>query len=110
MRQPALLAQPVVVARLQVRNGVLREEFRRDAAACGFFGHCLGAVLAEFGSIALFVFRPGAAHAVKAVNLVDCQERLDAAQRAHLLKGNFQRVCNSRKADGSRFGLGQGQF
>ena len=110
MRQPALLAQPVVVARLQVRNGVLREEFRRDAAERGFFGHRLGAVLAEFRSIALFVFGPGAAHAVKAVNLVDCQECLDAAQRAHLLKGNFQRVCNSRKADGSRFGLRQGQF
>ena len=109
MGQPSLLSQPVVVACLQVRNGMPGEELGPHPAAGSFLGHGLGAVLAELRGIAFFVFRPGTAHAVESVDLVDRHERLDAAQRAHLLQGNFQRVGHGGDADGLGFGFADSQ-
>ena len=107
---PALLAQPEVIAGLELGNGVLGEELRGDPATGGFLGHCLGAVLAELCRIALLMLRPGASHAVEPVQLVHRQQGLDAAQRPHLFQRNFQGVGNSGDAHGLGLGFGDGQL
>jgi hypothetical protein len=108
--QPALLAQPVVVPRFQVLDGVSGKELGGDTAAGALLGHRLRAVFAELGGVALFVFGPCAAHAVEPVDLVDCQQRLDTAQRTHLLEGDLQRVHHRGDSDGFGLGFGDGQL
>ena len=51
LRDPALIAQPLLGVRGQFGDGILGEEVGADAFVGGFPSDGLGAVLAEFGGV-----------------------------------------------------------
>jgi hypothetical protein len=107
--EPALVAQPVLGLSRQLGDGMLRPELRPHGPQGVLFGHSFGAVLAEFGCLALLVrLRPRTARAVKTAALVEPQQRLRRAGHAGLRHGAFQRHHHGFDAGG--FGLGLVDF
>ena len=72
---PALLPQPVLAVLVEVVDAVAGEELRGRAFCRGFFGDSLGAVFTELGRAPLsgVRIRPGTAHAVEAVGLIELE-------------------------------------
>src|SRR6185312_15698272 len=83
---------------------------------CGFPGHRLGAVLAEFEGLAVVGVRPGAAGAVETVLLVHLHDRLAGACHTHGRHGRLHGVHDAGNTGspvlgaGTDFQVGLGRF
>ena len=88
MREPPLLAEPVIALSGKLRHAVAGKELRRRARRRTLLGDRLDAVLAELeGAAAVVRVRPGAARTVVALELVELPQELRAAQRPGLPGG-----------------------
>ncbi|MCO5588369.1 hypothetical protein L7F22_042324 [Adiantum nelumboides] len=102
MGDPALLAQPVLRALVELGDAVAGEELRGRAVAGRLLGDRLRAVLTELGHRAVpgVGVRPGAAGAVEALGLVQLQQRARGAGRSHPLQRPLHRHRDGRRPDG----------
>ena len=93
MSDAPLLPQPVFGAPGQILDAVCGEELRSCPVRGALLGHSLGTVLAELGGVAMarVGVRPGAAHAIEALGLVQFEQRLGGPDRPHVAEGAFHR-------------------
>ncbi|MCY1223376.1 hypothetical protein D9M72_354990 [compost metagenome] len=98
--QPSLHPEPVFGHPPQFADRVLRPEFRGDKHRGGLPRDSFGTVLAELERLAVAGVRPRATHAVEAVLLVQCQQRLEGPLDAHLLNGGLHGVVDAGKTRG----------
>ncbi len=104
MRQPALLAQPPVVMRLEIGERVLGEELGLDTADRRLLRDGLRTVLAELRDVPLVLLGPRTPWTVEAVLLIHPEKAPDAAVHAHLLVRDLQGMQHRRHADGDLLG------
>ena len=85
MCDPALLIEPKVRLRGEIRDAPLRKELRRYPLPGGFISDVLGALFAEFEMRTLAVgFWPGTSGTIDAILLIKLQQGARAADEAHL--------------------------
>ncbi|MGZ5371827.1 hypothetical protein [Aeromicrobium sp.] len=93
---------------VEVGDAVVGEELRRRPLPGGLLGHSLGAVLAELGGMAFLGvrIRPGAAHAVEAVSLIELEQRPGGSPEAHLRNTPLECHPDSGQTGSGLLGLG----
>ena len=102
------MIEPVIGLRGKIGHGMLREKFPRDAFRRRFVGDGLYAVFAKLGEVAVIVrARPRAALTIEPLFLVEPQQLVEAAHRAHLAHREAHRLQNGGQASSDMAGFGK---